>query len=379
MKKWLIMVIGVCSLVGAAYGVRQSGIDLAALAGLQQLSSLQSTPQKEKAPQVAAPGARRGGDRPSPVETAKAATSQLSDDIAAIGTLLADKSVAIAPETAGRVAEIHFEDGAAVEEGTALFKLDTDLANAALAEARARLALAEATFARYQLLRKSGNVAESTYDAALTEREVAQAAVESAQVQLRKLTITAPFSGILGFSAVSEGAYVTPGTALVQLDKIDRLRVSFSVPELVQSRISVGQEIDVAADALPGERFVAVVSAISPSIDVNGRALQVRADLDNSALRLRPGLLVRVTVKGQTRQAVLVPESAIVQRGDTAFVFTVADNKATESKVQLGKRIPGQIEIVEGIAPGTEVVVAGNTRLINGASVEIVQSPPSVE
>jgi membrane fusion protein, multidrug efflux system len=272
------------------------------------------------------------------------------------------------------VADILFTDGQRVEAGTPLFRLDTDLALAALSEAKARLALAEANYIRNQTLRKSGNVAQSTFDAATTERAVAQAAVESAEVLLKKLTITAPFSGTLGFRAVSEGAYVTAGTTLVQLDKIDHLQVAFSVPELVQARVAAGQQVEVTADALPGEKFTATISALNPSIDVNGRALQVRADLDNTASKLRPGLLVRIAVKGPERNAVLVPESAIVQRGDSAFVYTVTENKATESKVQLGKRLTGKIEIVEGVAAGAEVIVAGNTRLSDGAAVEVVPS-----
>ena len=135
----------------------------------------------------------------------------------------------------------------------------------------------------------------------------------------------------------------------------------------------------MTADALPGRSFTATVAALNPSIDVNGRALQVRADLDNSTFTLRPGLLVRITVKGSPRQAVLVPEAAIVQRGEDAFVYTVGDGKAAESKVRLGKRMPGRIEIVEGIAAGSEVVVAGNARLRNGAAVEIVPTVKTVE
>lgn len=372
MKTWVISLLGLAVLAAAAYGVRQSGIDVVALAGLKSEGVA-----GQQAPGGAAPSAGQaqrnaGGRGASPVETARASSRSLSDDITAIGTLLAEESVAIAPETAGRVAEILFQDGDIIASGAPLFRLDSDLARAALGEAKARLALAEANYGRNQTLRKSGNIAQSTYDASLTELEVARSAVDSAQVRLDKLTITAPFSGTLGFRAVSAGAYVTAGTTLVQLDKIDLLKVSFSVPELDQSRIAVGQSIEVSVDALPGRSFTATVSAIDPSVDVNGRALKVRADLDNSGMALRPGLLVRILVKGQPREAVLVPESAIVQRGEAAFVYVAREKKAEEARVTLGKRIPGSIEIVNGIAAGDEVIVAGNTRLSNGAAIEVV-------
>jgi membrane fusion protein (multidrug efflux system) len=161
----------------------------------------------------------------------------------------------------------------------------------------------------------------------------------------------------------------------VKLDKIDLLKARFSLPELVLSRVKLGQTVDVTADALPGESFSATISAIDPSIDVNGRALQVRADLDNSQMRLRPGLLVRVTVKGNRREAVVVPETAVNQRGDSSVVYLVRDSKAEEKQVRTGKRQGGTVEIVEGIEAGADVVVAGNARLNDGAAVEVVPAP----
>jgi membrane fusion protein (multidrug efflux system) len=155
--------------------------------------------------------------------------------------------------------------------------------------------------------------------------------------------------------------------------------VSFSVPELQQQAVAAASQVELVADALPGESFTARISALNPSIDVNGRALQVRGMLDNEAKKLRPGLLVRVTVKGPARDAVLIPESAIVQRGQGALVYVVADNKVREVRVQLGKRLEGKVEIRDGISAGDMVVTAGNTRLRDGAEVEIVSAAAKAE
>ena len=371
MRIWAVLLAGTVVFAAAAFGFRHYGIDLAAMAGLDA-----SAVKGEAQPRQGGPGANRG---PSPVESARAVSSRLSDDISAIGTLLADESVAIAPETSGRVAKVLFEDGTAVSAGTPLFQFDTDLAEADLAEAKARLKLAEANFSRNQTLRQSGNVAVSAYEEALSARDVARVAVESAEVRLAKLTITAPFSGTLGFRTVSEGAYVQAGTPLVQLDKTDTLQVSFSVPELQQEAVAAAREVELVADALPGERFTARISALNPSIDVNGRALQVRGMLDNQAGKLRPGLLVRVTVRGPARDAVLIPESAIVQRGQGALVYVVADNKVREVRVRLGKRLEGKVEIRDGVSAGDMVVTAGNSRLRDGAEVQVVSAAAQAE
>jgi membrane fusion protein, multidrug efflux system len=387
MKKWLFLLIGALIAAAAGFGLRYYNVDVAGLTGQAKTLVTGAAPAATGAPgdraktqpAGAAQGGQRGNRGPSPVETAKATRSQLSDDISAIGTLLADKSVAVAPETSGRLAKVLFEDGAAVKAGDPLFQLDTDLAAAALAEAKARLELAQSNYGRSQQLRKSGAVAQSSYEATQTERDVARTAVESAEVLMKKLTITAPFPGRLGFAEVSEGAYVTAGLTLVTLDKTDRLKVSFSVPELAQSRIATGQRVTFTADALPGESFTATVSALDPSLDVNGRALAVRADAGNADGKLKPGLLVRVTVKGPDRNAVMVPESAIVQRGDNAFVYTIADNKAAQVKVKTGKRIEGRVEITEGLESGATVVTAGGTSLSDGAAVEVVSTAAAAE
>lgn len=375
MRAFVYLLAVVAVVAAAAFGVRHYGIDVAALTGL-------GGPVKTLQLGGEAAGGQAGGHPargPAAVETAPAVTLRLSDDVAALGTLLSDESVAIAPETSGRVAQVLFADGAAVDKGTPLFRFDTDLAQSDLVEAKARLQLAEASYARNQKLRESGNVAQSAYDEALSARDVARAAVDAAQVRIDKLTIAAPFSGRLGFRTVSEGAYVTAGTPLVQLDKTDRLQVSFSVPELQEKAVEAAGAIAFTADALPGEAFAATISALDPVIDVNGRALKVRAQFDNTAGLLRPGLLVRVTVKGPGRDAVMVPESAILLRAQGAILYTVADNRVTEVKVKLGKRANGKVEVLEGLMAGDTVVTAGNAQLSNGAKVEVVATAAAAE
>lgn len=375
MTRSIIAIVLLLALGGGGYWLQKTGQLQAAWNEIQHYAE-SYTKEPDTSAKAATPAQKpaAGGNRgPLPVEVAAARPAQLSDDINTIGTLLPDESVDIAAETAGRVKEILFEDGQTVEAGAILFKFDDDLIRAAYDEASSRLVLAEANFKRNETLRKQGNVAQSTFDAALTEFQLMRTAVKLAEVKLDKLIIRAPFAGTLGFRQVSVGAYVDAGSPLVHLDKIDQLKVSFSVPELDLVRLSVGQQIAVTADALPGETFVATVTAIDPSIDANGRALKVRADLDNSAGKLRPGLLVRVTVKGQLRDSVTVPEAAIVPRGKETIVFVAEDNTVKEAKVKTGKRAEGTVEIVDGLSAGAKVVVAGNTRLTNGAAIQIVR------
>jgi len=200
-------------------------------------------------------------------------------------------------------------------------------------------------------------------------------------VRLGKHTIRAPFPGVVGIRKVSPGAYIAIGQALVNIEKIDKLKVDFKVPELFLSQIHVGQTAEVSVDALPGRTFPATIYAIDPLIDVNGRALSIRATIANTDLVLRPGLFARIVVKGATKRNVLVvPESAIVPRGSDKIVFSIENGQAVETKVTLGTREGGRVEVLDGLKPGALVVTAGQQKLRNGSPVEVVGSektPPA--
>lgn len=334
------------------------------------LSAVQGEARAAPEPRAAAPRI--------PVEVAKARQVQVTTDIRSIGSLQSDESVQVASEVAGRIQEIRFKEGEHVKSGDVLVKLDDALVTASQAEMEARLQLANSNYDRAQRLQQSGSGTARSLDEAVAERNTSTALLNLQRVQLSKHTITAPFDGVVGLRSVSNGAYIGVGTALVNLEKIDTLKVDFKVPEIHLGSIAVGQSVDIAVDALPGRTFTATVYALDPMVDVNGRALSVRARLPNTDLTLRPGLFVRVIVKGlDTRSAVFVPESAIVPRGQERLVWAITDGKAVETKVKLGQRLAGEVEVLGGIAPDASVVTAGQGRLRANAPVEIVGTPPA--
>ena len=309
------------------------------------------------------------------VEAAAVRGATTTTDIRAIGSLQSDETVQITSEIAGRIAEISFTEGGAVNAGDVLVKLDDALAQAEVSDAKARFDLAEANNERAKQLSRTGNVTEKAIDEATANFEIARAAFELQRVRLAKHTIKAPFPGRVGIRKVSPGAFIAVGTPIVNLEKIDFLKVDFKLPELFLPSVNVGQTVDVIVDALPGRTFTGEIYAIDPQVDVNGRSLQLRARLQNSDSTLRPGLFARVLVKGkQTREVVLAPESAIVPRGGETFVFRIENGKAIEAKVKLGERRGAEVEVLEGLAANVQVVTAGQLKLRNGVAVEIVDA-----
>lgn len=324
----------------------------------------------------------RGGKRGAPggtvaVEAAIARGAKTSADLRAIGSLRSDESVQVTSEVAGRIAEINFKEGGSVEAGAVLVKLDTALAAAELADAQARYELAESNNQRAKSLSRTGNVTDKAIDEATANFGIARAAVELQKVKLTRHEIKAPFKGNLGLRHVSVGGFIAIGTPIVNLEKIDVIKVDFKLPELLLSSVAIGQNVEVTVDALPGRTFTGEIYAIDPQVDVNGRALVLRARIANADLVLRPGLFARITVKGMTsREVVLAPESSIMPRGGEAFVYRIENGKAVEAKVKLGERRGTEVEIVEGLAPNSQIVTAGQLKLRNGAAVEVVDAEP---
>lgn len=309
------------------------------------------------------------------VEAAPALATTSTQDLRAIGTLQSDESVQITSEIAGRITQIFLSEGAPVAAGDVMVQLDDALAQAEVADAQARFTFAESNLGRANSLARSGNVTERARDEASTNAETTRAALELAKVRLSKHAIRAPFSGVAGIRKVSPGAYVGAGEAIVNLEKIDALKIDFKLPELFLAQVATEQIVEITVDALPGRSFTGTIYAIDPHIDVNGRALSIRARLENPGLALRPGLFARVRVKGQVkRNVIVVPEAAIVPRGEDKIVYTVENGQALEARVELGSRSNGMVEILGGLAENAMVVVAGQQKLKNGTIVEVVAS-----
>jgi len=307
------------------------------------------------------------------VETVIAETAPLEATVDAVGTVLADASAMLRAEVSGQIVERHFEDGQQIRKGAPLFSIEASILEAEFNEAKANLDQAEAEYARAQELVKNRLISATDFDAARANYNVSEARLRSAESRLSKTVIRAPFDGFVGLRRINIGDYATVGQELVNVVRLDPLRVDFAVPETLLARVEPGQDIVVTVGAFRGETFDGVVTAIDPQIDVTGHSMSVRARLPNPDLRLRPGLFAQVSVSLSVNpDAILLPEEAIWPIGNDKIVYVVEDGVAAQRVVQLGERKPGMVEIVSGLAAGEEVVVAGQMKLFPGVKVRTI-------
>ena len=317
------------------------------------------------------------------VEVAQVAVARLVDDAQTVGTLRSRQSVILRPEVSGRVARINFRDGDRVQRGQVMVQLDDELPRAQVAQAQAELSIARANHKRDQDLVAQNFISQRSVDESGASLQVAEAKLALARAQADRLRILAPFDGVAGLRSINVGDYLKDGADIVNIEDLDAILVDYRLPERFQTKVRKGQVAMVAIDALPGRKFTAVVQAVDPLVDANGRSVGVRGCIDNRQQQLSPGMFARVTaVFGERLEALVVPEEAIVPQGPRLFIFKVVPGTEPESRivqrteVKVGIRQPGRVEIIEGLKAGDTVVTAGQQRLQrDGMAVRVVDVP----
>lgn len=359
------------------------------------------------------------------VRLTRAETGKLPRTVGVSGTLAADEQAELGFKVAGRIGTIAVDLGRAVSRGQVIarlvptdFQLKVSQAQNALEQARAQLGLplggpdrvvdpaetsvvkqAAATLKAARLTRErmarlfsdqlipqsdldaaeaALGVAEGRYQASIEDARTRQALLEQRRSELeiarRALAdsvLTAPFDGRIRERRLSIGDYVSPGDPVVVLVQVHPLRLRLAVPEREATGIRVGQPVRLSVEGTPGDH-TGRIARVSPAISEENRTLLVEAEVPNQDGSLRPGSFARAEIVVEADEpAVLVPASAIVTFAGIDKVIGVEDGKAAEKKVKLGRRAGDQVEILDGVRPGDEVVVdPGN--LATGQPVRVV-------
>ncbi|WP_104202422.1 efflux RND transporter periplasmic adaptor subunit [Billgrantia saliphila] len=323
---------------------------------------------------VLVPSLLTAQERPA-VIGARAGVEPWSDPLEALGTLRADESVTLSATVTELVAELNYQDGEMVEAGQLLIRLDDAEERAQLRAAQALRDERRGTVDRLSQLQSRNMAPRADVEDSQAQLRQVEAEVQALEARLTNYRIRAPFAGRVGFRNISLGSLVTPGTELVTLDKLDEMKLDFSVPESFLSILAPGLPLTARSAAFPDERFEGEVASIGSRIDPVSRSVAVRAKLDNSELRLRPGMLMEVVLRRNPRQAVVVPESVLVPSGDKQYVLMIDeadDNRLVRRQVRVGERRTGQAEILEGLAGGELLVSHGLQRAQEGDRVRVL-------
>jgi len=308
------------------------------------------------------------------VQTAPVSLAEFKDVIEAIGTTIANEQLQITTKYSDVVEKIYFRGGQKVKKGDTLLQLDRQEEIAKVKELEANREEAVLQLTRLQDLLAKKATSKSLVDQQEAKTKAVDAQLTIARIKRDDTTIKAPFNGTLGFRNISEGALLAPGDVITSLDDLSRVKVDFAVPERFLTIIELGQNINSSNDAYVGELFQGKITSIAPRIDPVTRTLRVRASIDNSDYRLRPGMLLKVKILSKVESVLQIPESAILPIEDKHFVFVIEGNLANRKEIKLGRRQPGIVEVISGLDKSERVVIEGTLKLRDGNQVEVLEN-----
>jgi membrane fusion protein (multidrug efflux system) len=312
------------------------------------------------------------------VELAPVATGAVAILFEGVGSAEAVESIVVTAKESGIVGEIHFQPGQRVELGQLLLSLDTRELSAELAVTQAQFEQAELEARRAERLIKTNSVSQDQYDALQAQLRAARARMLAARARFEDAMIHAPFAGVVGLRDLSIGALVEPGRTITTLDDISTIKLVFNVPEIYLAKLQPGLPLIAKTPAYPDREFIGELVAVDSRIDPATRSIRVEGRLPNDDGMLKSGLFMTVRLSLDSRQnALLIPEQALLPRGRQQYVYLPVNGKAVLREVQLGQRLPGKVEILEGVKAGDQVVIAGLQKLYDGAAIQVLNQQSS--
>lgn len=326
--------------------------------------------------------AQPAADKAVEVIVQPASIKNMTTKIEALGNLRANESITLTPNVTKTVTRINFEDGQRVRKGYVLVEMTSREESALLEEASFNTDEAKKQLDRVEALAKRGAASESLLDQRIREYEAARARYNATESRLKDLILVAPFDGVVGLRNASVGALVSPGDEITTLNDDSKMKLDFTVPAIYLRSLSTGLPIVAKSRDLGDKLFHGTIFSIDNQIDEVTRAIRVRAMLDNKDHELKQGMLMQVELSAAPRDAVVISESALVPLGSNNFVFVLKDDAGAwivdRRKIQIGERLPGAVEVLEGIVPGEKLVTHGLQKIRAGQKVKILNEESSV-
>jgi membrane fusion protein (multidrug efflux system) len=281
------------------------------------------------------------------------------------------------------VQDINFKEGQKVEKGQLLVKLDDSKLLASVAEAEASFKLAKANLDRNKQLFERTLISPQENDQVASQFQLNLATLDLKKSLLKDTRVVAPFSGVVGTRALSPGQVISKNTPITWVVDIDPVKVEINVPERFLSQLKGGQTIELSVSAFPDRKFKGEVFFIAPQVDPATRTALVKASIPNHEFELKPGMFANLDLTLKIREnSVVIPESALsqLQEGGTATLFIVDDKQTAQMRqVKLGRRMPGQVEILDGLKAGEMVIIEGLQKIGPGAPVRLAQEEPKTK
>lgn len=306
------------------------------------------------------------------VETMTVKPMHLNDILTLPGETEARHDVTVAAESSGQVKWIGPEEGATVQENESFARIDLDVAQADLSKARSSYSLAKKQAERRAELLKEKVLSKEEMDKANTELDAARSSLAQARKAFTQGDVISPVTGVINDLFVDEGEWVNTGQAVAEIVDVTSIRININVPELDVRYLEPGQQVLVHVDAYPEFTWQGVVDFVAFKADTTTKTFRVRVVVDNPDLRIRPGMLARVSMQRNSIDGALTaPLHAIINKGGERFLFVAENGVARARTIKLGVISGDRIQILDGLKAGDKLIVSGQNEVEEGVAVEI--------
>lgn len=317
--------------------------------------------------------AKTAEERKLPVEISVAKNGAISSWIITTATLEPDRQVTILSETTGVVDKLNVEEGAQVSEGQVLAVLSDEQKQVALQKAAIQVQNAKQELNRKQTSYDQKIISQSDYDKAKYDMDLAVSMQKDAQVQVDRLVIRAPFSGVVTERFIQKGQNISISTQLFTLLDRDPLKARIYLPEKEVFELTKNQSVQLSLNAQKNITFEGNVDQINPAVDTKTGTVKVTVRVEKAPSAVRPGSFVDVRLITQKHEnALLIPKKALVEEAGEQYVYLISKNVAAKRTVTIGFTDDENAEVLSGIKSGESVVVAGQGSLRDGVKAEIV-------
>jgi RND family efflux transporter MFP subunit len=302
------------------------------------------------------------------VYTTVAQLDSVSQTATYTANIKADVINQITPAMPGRIDKINVEIGNRVNRGQLLVQMESSN----LQQQKAQLVNLERDYERYSELLKVGGIAQQQVDQIKTQIEVLRTVIENLQTNTQLLS---PINGVVTARNYDNGD-VFAQMPILTVQQLNPLRAIINVSVSYFPMLRTGMPVDVRLDVYGDEVFAGTISLIYPTVDAATHTIGAQISINNSDMRVRPGMFGRVTLNFGKVESIVVPDAAIQRQAGSndRYVFVIENGIARYRKVEMGQLLGDRIEILSGINAGDQVVTAGQTRLIDGTAVEIVKN-----
>ena len=302
------------------------------------------------------------------VRIAKVTSEDIPQTETYTATVESDVKNDIAPNTPYRIEKIYVDVGDNVRQGQVLVQLDASN----LQQLKLQVENQKIEFNRTSQLYQVGGASKAEYDNAKLQLDVLSTQLKQL---MQNTQLTAPISGVVTARNYDNGDMYNQGQPVLTIEQTNPVKVMVNISEVYYKQVFKGMPVDIELDAYEGETFYGKVTIVYPTVDQSTHTFPVEVTINNSSQKVRPGMFARATVNFGDKNHVLVPDEALVKQigaGDR-YVYVYKGGKVSYNKVELGKHIGDKYEILSGVNPGDDVVIAGQSRLANGKEVEVVK------